>query len=419
MTYALALSYLASLNESRIKPGLERIREVLPMLGNPHFNYPQVLVGGTNGKGSVVAFMGSVLAGTPLRTGLFTSPHLHRFEERIVVDQEPVDPDSLTNLVETVKSAGVGLTYFEFGTAAALLHFAQRDVGLAILEVGIGGRWDATNVTDPVVSVITSVDFDHQNWLGRSLEEIALEKAGILRSGRPAVIGPMEPAARDVILRQADAVGAQVFLHGRDYFCERQAGDGSMRYEGRAWRFEGIVPGMKGLFQVDNAGCAISALECLAASGYPIQREDVVPGIESARWPGRFQTIGSAPPVIVDSAHNRAGIKALIGSLDDPKEVVWLFSALADKDVPAMAGEMASFSDRFVLAPLQHPRALALGELEKAMPAGADVKAAASVARGIEASRQLAGSSGCVVAAGSVVLAGEVIRIFREEGVDV
>ncbi|MCK5351324.1 bifunctional folylpolyglutamate synthase/dihydrofolate synthase, partial [bacterium] len=189
MTYELALSYLASLSESRIKPGLERIREALSALGSPHLKFPHVLVGGTNGKGSVVSFMGAVLSSAGYRAGLFTSPHLHRFEERIVVDSHAVTRDELPGLVQEVKDVGVEMTYFEFATAMALLYFARQGVDLAVLEVGLGGSWDATNATEPVLSVITSVDLDHQDWLGHTLGEVAREKSGIMRNQKSVVVG--------------------------------------------------------------------------------------------------------------------------------------------------------------------------------------------------------------------------------------
>jgi len=410
MTYELALSYLASLNESRIKPGLERIREALIALGSPHLKFPHVLVGGTNGKGSVVSFMGAVLSCAGYRVGLFTSPHLLNFEERIVVNRHTVTRDELPGLVQAVRDVGVGMTYFEFATVMALLYFARQGVDLAILEVGLGGRWDATNATDPVLSVITSVDLDHQDWLGPTLEEIAREKSGIMRKGKTVVVGPMGSTARKVVLKQAETVGARVIEFGRDYTADRDIAGSSLQFESMKWNIKRLVPGLKGLFQLDNAACALAALEALAASGFEIRQEEAVHGVVSARWPGRFQKVEGSPSIIVDAAHNQAAVKALIASLEEINQVVWLFSALSDKDLGGMTAEMTRLGNRFVLVPLDHPRGRTVRELAEAMPEGADLKKVSNVTQGVEVARRLAGEKGCVVVAGSVVLAGEVLK---------
>jgi dihydrofolate synthase/folylpolyglutamate synthase len=419
MTYELALSYLASLNESRIKPGLERIREALAALGSPHLNYPHVLVGGTNGKGSVVSFMGAALSAAGYRAGIFTSPHLQNFEERIVVDSQPVGRDELSGLVGAVKEAGVEMTYFEFATAMSLLYFARQRVDLAILEVGLGGRWDATNATDPALSIITSVDLDHQEWLGQALEGVALEKSGIMRKDKPVIVGSMVPAARRIVLEQAEAVGARVILSGRDFRAVRDVTGSCLQFEGMKWSINKLVPGLKGQFQLDNAACALASLEVLSVSGFEIRQEEAVRGIESAWWPGRLQVVDGSPPIIVDAAHNRAAVKALVASLDKGIPVVWLFSALSGKDIGGMTTEMTPLGRRFVLVPLDHPRGRTVRELEVEIPEGCDIKRVSDVRQGIEEALKLAGRKGCVVVAGSVVLAGEVLRELEKGGFEV
>ena len=419
MTYELALSYLASLNESRIKPGLERIREALAALGSPHLNYPHVLVGGTNGKGSVVSFMGAALSAAGYRAGIFTSPHLQNFEERIVIDSQPVGRDELSGLVGAVKEAGVEMTYFEFATVMSLLYFARQRVDLAILEVGLGGTWDATNATDPVFSVITSVELDHQEWLGQTLEEVAREKSGIMRKDKPVIVGSMVSAARKIVLEQAEAVGSRVILSGRDFRAVRNATGSCLQFEGMKWSINELVPGLKGQFQLDNAACALASLEVLSGSGFEIRQVDAVRGIESAWWPGRFQVFEGSPPIIVDAAHNRAAVKALVASLDKGIPVVWLFSALSGKDIGGMTTEMTPLGRRFVLVPLDHPRGRTVRELEVEIPEGCDIKRVSDVRQGIEEALKLAGRKGCVVVAGSVVLAGEVLRELEKEGFEV
>ena len=410
MTYELALSYLASLNESRIRPGLGRIREALSALGSPHSKFPHVLVGGTNGKGSVVSFMGAALNCAGYRVGLFTSPHLIKFEERIVVDSHAVTRDELPGLLQEVKDVGVDMTYFEFATVLALLYFARQKVDLGILEVGLGGRWDATNVTNPLLSVITSVDLDHKDWLGHTLEEVAREKSGIMRKGKPVVVGTVNRAAVEVVLQEAEAVGARVVLFGRDFIADRDIDGSGLQFEGVKWSINRLVPGLEGLFQLDNAACALAALEVLSVSGFEMEFEKVVLGIEFAKWPGRFQKFEGSPPIIVDAAHNPAAVKALVGSLGDEKDVVWLISALRDKDVGGMAEEMIRLGNRFVLVALDHPRGKTVQEIEEGMPEGAEIVKAPTVKQGLDTARSLAGVKGCIVVAGSVVLAGEVLK---------
>jgi dihydrofolate synthase/folylpolyglutamate synthase len=414
MTPELALSYLASLNESRIKPGLERIQEVLKRLGDPHRTYPHILVAGTNGKGSVVAMTGAVFMAAGIRSGRFTSPHLHRFEERIVVGEERVTSTELVELVSAVRDTGVGLTYFEFATAMALLHFAREKVEVAVLEVGLGGRWDATNVTDPFLSIITSVDLDHGEWLGTTVKEVAAHKARVMRARRPVIVGPVSPEAETVILDHAAQLGADAVLFGRDFTArwepEGEPGGRTLQFTGRKWSINGLSPGLPGWFQLGNAACALAALESMAASGWPLDTKDAAQGLSKANWPGRFQWIEGRPPVLVDAAHNPSAVRALVDSLGGIESAVWLVSALTDKDLEGMAVQMGRLGHRVVLAPLDHPRAADVREMAGKLPDGFEVRSAESVRHGLELAREWAGESGTVIAAGSVFLAAKVLE---------
>jgi dihydrofolate synthase/folylpolyglutamate synthase len=413
MTYEMALAYLAGLSESRIRPGLERIEKVLSFFGSPQLKFPHVLIGGTNGKGSVVTMMGSVLERTGLRVGRFTSPHLHRFEERIVVDGAPLPPDRLQYLVSVVRASNADLSYFEFATTMALLHFASVPVEIALLEVGLGGRWDATNATDPLLSVITSIAVDHERWLGDTIEKIAAEKAMIMRRSRPVVINGAEKTALKVLLDYSDSLNSHVILGGRDFSAQYEDSARTMRYTGSNWEMNGLRLGLRGRFQVENAATSLAALECLARLGFPVNRTAVAQGLAAARWPGRFEELGVAPKIIVDSAHNRAAARALVQSLDPGQDVVWLFSALEDKDLEGMTAEMLPLGQRFVLVPLDHPRACGLDEMVRRMPDGAEVMKTLSVGEGLRKAATEAGKDGAVVAAGSVFLASAVIEEVR------
>ena len=412
MTPELAFSYLASLNESRIRPGFERIEEVLKRLGNPHKQYPHMLVAGTNGKGSVVSMICSGLSASGLNPGRFTSPHLHSFTERIAVGRNPITPDELALLVSDVRDADVDLTYFEFATAMALLHFKRVKVDVAVLEVGLGGRWDATNVTDPFLSVITSVDMDHEKWLGSSVEEVASHKAPVMREGKPVIVGPVSPPAGDVIVQYADRIGAQAAFSGTDFYASWEQGGQTLQFKGRMWSMDGVHLGLPGRFQLGNAACALAALETMASKGWSITAGDALQGVGHSRWPGRFQLIQGTPDVLVDAAHNPAAVRALVDSMEGVESVVWLVSALEEKDLEGMANQMAHKGNRIVLVPMDHPRAARVQDMARKLPGGFEIRSAESVRHGLELARVWAGNSGTVVVAGSVFLAAKVLEVL-------
>ncbi len=414
MTYHRAADYLAGLVEARILPGLERIAQVLEILGQPHRTYPHILIGGTNGKGSTLALMGSVLLEAGFRTGLYTSPHLSSFEERIRIGNHLLPKKDLPGLVEDVRAAGVSLSYFEFVTAMALLHFARCRVDLAILEVGLGGRWDATNATDPILSVITRVDLDHCQGLGETIEEVAGEKACIMRPQRPVVLGPLNRKTMDLLLIAAEEKEAVPLAAGRDFTVARTSG--GLSYKGKKWSMEGLRPALQGRFQDGNAACALASLEWLAGEGFDIPDRAVRRGLETTRWPGRFQVFKGPPRIIVDSAHNPAAMAALVESLgSEPGKTVWLFSALKEKDVTGIIREMQGTGVKVVVVSLDHPRAMDLGDLKVAFEGtGLDVLTETGVSSGFRRAVQESGQAGTVVVAGSVFLAGAVLESLDE-----
>ncbi|MBN2720364.1 MAG: bifunctional folylpolyglutamate synthase/dihydrofolate synthase, partial [Proteobacteria bacterium] len=285
-------------------------------------------------------------------------------------------------------------------------------VDIAVLEVGLGGRWDATNATDPIVSVITSVSLDHTEWLGTDVSRIAVEKAMILRPGRPLIVNGVGAAALEAILSTARSLHAIPVLGGQDFFAGWEDPGHSMWFQGRRWNLSGLSPGLPGLFQLENAATALAALECLDERGFNLKPAAIAGGISEAAWPGRFQDLGGAPDILVDAAHNRAAVEALIGSLRGRKRIVWLFSALADKDIEGMSAAMLEGGKDFVLVPLDNPRACPLSDLKGRISRGARVAAALTLAEGLNTARSLAGPEGTVVVAGSIYLAGEVLRIM-------
>lgn len=413
MTYQEAVDYLSGLVEVRILPGLTRIRQALDALGQPHRSFPHLLVGGTNGKGSTSSFLGSVLTAAGYRVGLYTSPHLFSFRERIRIGDDLLTRKDLPRLVEAVIETGISLSYFEFATAMALVHFARQHVDMAILEVGLGGRWDATNATDPILSVITNVDMDHSEWLGRTVEEVAGEKACIMRPGRPAVLGAGEGTGLDTLLEKAAEMGADALVAGRDFLMTR--GPQGLCFKAPGWAIDGLRPGLKGQFQVANAACALASVGILREKGFQVAAEAVRRGIEAVQWPGRFQVIGGPVKLVVDSAHNPAAMKALVESLDlVPSEVIWLFSALSDKDVPGMIRQIPRPTGGVVTVPLDHDRAMSLDDLVAAFrESGLDVVAETGISSGLRKAVEKAGRRGTVIVAGSIFLAAAVLGSWK------
>ncbi len=333
MTHEEAIAWLDSLEVLGIRPGLDRIGALLERLGRPERSFPSVLVAGTNGKGSVTAFLASILRQAGIDPGVYTSPHLVRFEERIAVGREPIPAGDIPPLVAEVRGAAERdphlrsdpPTYFEATTALAFLHFSRRKVPIAVLEVGMGGRFDATNIVTPSACAITRIALDHTRWLGRSLGEIAYQKAGILRTGVPAVVSPGSPQALETIRAEAERLGAPLFLTGD---CEvvpsappgtgaTGGGTTGPRFSDppvfslttpAGGRYTGLALSLRGAHQVENAVAAVLLAERLAAAGCAGPGPSAIAaGLRGAVWPGRLERIPDRPELLLDGAHNPDG----------------------------------------------------------------------------------------------------------------
>ncbi len=318
MHFEEALTWLNQHQFHGIKPGLERISTLLAALNHPEKNYPCVHLAGTNGKGSTAAILATVLSAHGLRTGLYTSPHLVSVTERFRINGQEIPPERLaevlTRLRRKVEALGLPITYFEITTAAAFLYFAEEKVDVAVIECGLGGRLDATNVCRPVVSVITSVARDHTAYLGRTLWQIAFEKAGIIKSEVPVVVGKLPPEARRVILAKAQNVRSPLYLWHRD-FQIRRAPEG-FRYRGLRHVLKDLDFSLEGEFQKYNLGTALATLEVLESQGFPFEEAVVRKALKAVAWPGRFEYLSLGPGLILDGAHNEEGVAALLRSLD-------------------------------------------------------------------------------------------------------
>jgi len=417
--HRMAGLYLARRVRFGIKFGLGTMRALVAEMGHPERAYPTLLVAGTNGKGSVAAYCDAMLRASGLRTGRYTSPHLVRVNERIAVDGRAIADRDFALAVRAVRDAAEGLvrrgvleahpTFFEVLTAAAFAHFRRRAVDVAVLEVGLGGRLDATNVADPVASAIVSIDFDHEVYLGRTLAAIAGEKAGVMRAGRPTVVGPLPEEARRAVLAQARVIGARVVE------AERGA-----RYVGPcdlitpSARYAGLRP-LPGAHQRDNLLVAIRLLEEAKREGLSVDRRKVPAAVARTRWPGRLERVAGDPPLVLDGAHNPAGARALAAHLAQGPPFVLVFAAMADKDVRGLARELFPLATEIVLTRPRVSRAATPDEL--ARRCGRLAKRARrepSVARALRLARRLARARGPgtpVVVAGSLYLVGAVKQL--------
>jgi dihydrofolate synthase / folylpolyglutamate synthase len=378
--------------------GLRRTEALLQMLDFPDTRYPTVHIAGSKGKGSTAAMIDSVLRAAGYRVGLYTTPHLHTFRERIQINGEPISEEMFARLTEEVIPFNGRLaqehpewgeaTAFEASTALAFLAFARAPVDVAVIEVGLGGRLDATNVIKPLVSVISSISLDHTSILGDSLAEIATEKGGIIKSGRPVISAAQQDEAANTLQTIADERSSRLTLGGRDWI-----GSGSTRdftVEGPHGRIEGLRCGLAGQHQVQNAGLAVTALHELAHRGYSISEESIRAGIANVRWPGRFEVARENPTVIVDGAHNVDSSERLVEALAEeyPDHRVSLIVGIArDKDVEGMLRVLAPASSRVIATASRSPRATdphSLVEMLKSIAPSVQSEAAGSVREALQ-----------------------------------
>jgi dihydrofolate synthase/folylpolyglutamate synthase len=433
MAHRLAGAYLAQRTLFGVKFGLETIRTLVEDLGHPERAYPSLLIAGTNGKGSVAAYCDAALRASGLRTGRYTSPHLVRVNERIAVDGREITDAALGRAVVAVRAAAARLvkcrvltahpTFFEALTAAAFVHFARAHVDVAVLEVGLGGRLDATNVAEPLASAIVSLDFDHQQYLGTTLASIATEKAGVLRRGRATVLGPLPSEAREAIATVARETGARLVDAPRGTLvleAREPADRGPGAFDLRTPRhlYRGLRP-LPGAHQGDNLLVAVRLLEEAARAGLAVDLGAVPRAVARTRWPGRLQRVPGNPPLLLDGAHNPAGARALAAHLAPGPRFVLLFGAMSDKDVRGLAGPLFPLAHAVVLTRPRIARAASPDELaRRAGPLARHAHRVPTVGRALALARRLARESGrgtAVVVAGSLYLVGAVTEILGRE----
>jgi dihydrofolate synthase / folylpolyglutamate synthase len=423
MTLKDCRSYLERVEVYGIKFGLDNIRAVLDDLKNPERHFPSVLVAGTNGKGSVCAMLSEGFLRHGLRVGLYTSPHLVSVEERIRLDRRPIPSRDFCRLLSRVKDScdrlveagtlSAPLTYFEHLTALAFLYFREKKVDLAVLEVGMGGRFDATNVVTPLVSVITSIGLDHQKFLGPTLGRIAFEKAGIIKPGVPVVCAPDGGAAYRTIRKRAREMGAPlvgVFDPPAGLRVNKGTTDYRFVYrrDGRTHRFNLRLAGRH---QGRNAATAITVASVLSRTWRKVEFGKLLAGIRQADWPGRLEVFGRKPLVMLDGAHNEEGASALAAYVRDfmPKPVSLVFAVMRDKDIRPIVRKLFPRARRIILTTIPMHRAAVPEEvLSQAGMFRAktilepDLKQALAVAKALALK-----AKGSVLVAGSLFLVGE------------
>ena len=427
--YTQALDYLYSFVDYSLKHSselakaefnLDRMFALMEELGDPQMKYPIIHVAGTKGKGSVSALCASALQAAGYKTGLYTSPHLLDYVERIQVNGQPISHEQMIELVEEIKPAVAKvpkLTTFEITTALGFLAFARNDATAAVIEVGLGGRLDATNIVTPKVSVITSLSYDHMAVLGDTLAKIAGEKAGIIKPEVPVVSAPQVQEALEVLERVAKEKDCMFVLIGEDVKFERLTS--SLSGQELAVRSQMSAVGLNipllGSHQIENAAIAYTALR---ASGIEISDEAIQMGFSQVKWPARFEILQREPPVIIDSAHNRDSALRLRQTLDEyypEKPVILIFCALEDKDISGMLEELKPRLEFVVATHADHPRAPSAEWIaEEVKKAGIPVEAVPHVADALERALELAGEQKLVLSAGSVAFAGEVSGIWQK-----
>ena len=416
--YDQTLEFLYSLQKFGIKFGLSSTENLLEALGRPQDDLPVLHLAGTNGKGSTGAMVLSVLRRTGRRIGFFTSPHLVSFQERFAVaDERGVEIISRREVVELCAEVRAACspqeppTFFEFVTAMAFVLFARQKVDLAIMETGMGGRLDATNVARPLVGVITNISLEHQNYLGRTLSEISGEKAGIIKPGMPVVTGEARPRIRDLFEETTRKQGGKLYALGRDFLVRRRP-EGGFDYRGLTAEYKKLELSLMGRHQVKNAGLALAALELLAGHGLTADEALIREGLQNTHWPGRTQMFPGPPRLMLDGAHNPAAARTLAQVLTDMKydRLHLILGIMADKDIRSVAAPLAPLADRLYLTRPSYFRAASPQAIVEA--AGNLVRGAQlieGVPQAIEAARAAAGPDDLVVVSGSLFTVGEAL----------
>jgi dihydrofolate synthase/folylpolyglutamate synthase len=420
---------------------LKRMEHLMELLGNPERQYPVIHIAGTKGKGSTAAMIAEVLQEAGYRVGLYTSPHLQDYVERIQINRVPISHATFVELLEKIKpflAEVPEVSTFEITTAIGFLAMAEAKVDIGVIEVGLGGRLDATNVVRPLLSVITSLSYDHMNVLGNSIDQIAAEKAGIIKQGRPIVLAPQMQAAEAVVVRIAGERKSPLTEIGRDYFftpvshnldgqqliveskAEQEKMNGYVQSGGTSdWKPVRLNLPLLGFHQAQNAATAYAALQVAAQQGIKVTDADIEAGFAKVAWAGRFEIMQRDPILVVDSAHNQDSALKLRLAMDDylnGRSIILLFGVSEDKDIRGMLDQLMPRVDLFIATQSIHPRAMDARKLvELAQQYGKPALVSQSVEDGFSLAMANAKRDSVIVAAGSIFVAAAVREIWMEQ----
>jgi len=432
LTYRDALDYIYSFTDYektgyyQHAPELARVEKLLALLDNPHLRFKSIHIAGTRGKGSVAAMSESILRAAGYRTGLYTSPHLHTFRERIQVNGQLIPEETVASLTERLRplvSQVENLTTFEIITALGFLYFVEQGVEFAVLEVGMGGRLDATNVVNPLVAIITSLSYDHTHILGGTLPLIAREKAGIIKDKALVVSAPQAPEAMAIIGEVCKEKEADLTVIGRNWTWE--AGEANLEgqwfrvasNELRVTSYELWIP-LLGRHQLDNATVVVAAIEKLRQRGINIPEASVREGLRQVRWPGRLEILGREPWVVVDAAHNGDSAKKLVAAISElfpHRRLILVFGALMGHSVPDMLDALLPAADKVILTRTNRLRAVATSDLLREVHVRhREAETTETVAEALQRALALASPSDLICATGSLSIVAEVREAWAE-----
>jgi len=437
LNYSQAEEYLNSFTNYEQIPGisyaqpgysLRHVEELLNRMGNPQLAARTIHIAGTKGKGSVAAMIAEVLTSSGYKTGLYTSPHFHTLRERIAIDGSLISEAEFAAAMAEVKpfvesmkqdASFRQLTYFEVLTVLAFAYFQKNRVHFQVLEVGLGGRLDATNVVaNPPVCIITSISMDHTQILGNTLEEIAREKAGIIKPGCRVVLSPQPGEAASVITDICREKKAKVVQVGKDVTWHKIGGDlhrQSLIIESKTGRYQVSIP-LLGDFQLENTATAVAALEILGSEGFAITAENIAQGLTQVKWPGRFQILQQQPTVVIDGAHNVASMKRLVNNIKayfPRKRIFLVFGTSCDKDIPGIVDELASLSPQVIVTQASHSRAAPLATLAAEFTKqGIEPQTIKTVTEAISRALSLASKTDVICVTGSLFIVAEALDYF-------
>jgi dihydrofolate synthase/folylpolyglutamate synthase len=429
MSYPRTIEYLYGLQKYGMKFGLDNIRKLMSVFDNPQNSFRCVHVAGTNGKGSTSSMIESVLKTAGVKTGLFSSPHLISFTERIRVNGEEITEEDVITLAEEVRAEAEKIedfspTFFEVVTAMAFLHFRKTRVQWAVIETGLGGRLDATNVIVPEATVITSVGIDHCEFLGKTLREVASEKAGVIKDGVPVVTASQEEAAREVIRRKAAEKGSQLSTYGESFKAElisESLGAISFRYFSEGRSYDLTVP-LAGRHQMINASTAVRTAEIIMAK-YPAMRCDIGKGLSNVRWPGRLEMVNDDPPVLIDGAHNPQASSALSlylreVALSKYKRIILVVGTMGDKDVGGILDPLLPLASQILFTAPAYGRSAPPERLAAVAAAkGYSSIVVPGVAEAVKKAEEICLPGDLIVITGSFYTLGEAKECFGKKGV--